>query len=124
MDSGSKARSPPGDDDQDLLSSEWSDQVEEDIFFIKAASQSRSEEVYFTEKRGGDEVTERDIPAEEWPEWITSDSTEWDGVKSTGGVRVLSLEESRNVREASTRQGKENRIIPSRMVRRKKPSEK
>ena len=87
---------------------EWETDMAEDVFFLRAASRTNaSGDVYFTKKRGGDEVQERHITQEEWPEWIKADTPEWDGVKSTGGVRILNLEESRKVRAALKRQGKE-----------------
>ena len=74
-------------------------------------------------KKSSDEIQEHTITPEEWPLWQESDKAEWEGVLSTGGVRVLSLEASWRVRAALARQGKEDRIIPSRFVRRRKPAD-
>eukprot|EP00959_Pyramimonas_sp_CCMP1952_P144359 3022036-Pyramimonas_sp.AAC.1 len=78
---------------------EWEGELEEDVSFLRAASQcSEVNEVYFTKKRGGHEVHERRIPAEEWPMWRRSDASDWKGVLSTGCVIVLSLEEGTRAR--------------------------
>ena len=69
--------------------------------------------------RGQGEVFEHEIKPEEWPEWRKTDKGEWDKIVDTGAIKVLSLEESRRIRNSEER----SRIIPSRMVRRWKPSE-
>ena len=48
---------------------------------------------------------------------------EWQKVESTGAIRVLPVEESRKVRAELAAAGKEDRILPSRMVRRFKPAD-
>eukprot|EP00959_Pyramimonas_sp_CCMP1952_P409006 8571353-Pyramimonas_sp.AAC.1 len=72
------------DQNEDLMTIDWEKELEEDIYFIQAAGKGAEEDDYFTKKRGGDEVLERSITKEEWPEWNKSDATEWDGVLSTG----------------------------------------
>ena len=69
--------------------------------------------------RGQGEVFEHEIRPEEWPEWRKTDKGEWDKIVDTGAIKVLSLEESRRIRNSEER----SRIIPSRMVRRWKPSD-
>ena len=73
--------------------------------------------------RGQGEIYEHEIKKEEWGAWKETDRAEWDKVTMTDAVRVLSLEESREVRATLERQNQLDRILPSRMVRRWKPSE-
>ncbi len=102
---------------------DWELEMEEDIFFIRSTTDFKCDDVYFQKKKGGDEVKEHTITEEEWPRWREADKAEWDGVLSTGGIKPLSVEESDRVRRSLARQGKEDRIIPSRMVRRRKPGD-
>ncbi|CAK9108923.1 Retrovirus-related Pol polyprotein from transposon RE2 (Retro element 2) (AtRE2) [Includes: Protease RE2 [Durusdinium trenchii] len=74
-------------------------------------------------KRGSDEVREEDIPTEEWEQWRISDGAEWSKVEATGAVKALTLEESCDVAQQLHDAGISSRILPSRMVRRWKPSE-
>ena len=74
-------------------------------------------------KRGEGEIFEHEIPKEEWPEWVNQDREEFEKIVRSGGLRILSLEESREVKERLRKEGKINRILPSRMVRRYKPAE-
>ena len=74
-------------------------------------------------KKSSDEVEEKDISPEEWPMWKESDRAEWSKVEQTGAVKALSIEESASIEEQLKEIGKSNRILPSRMVRRWKPSE-
>ena len=80
-------------------------------------------ELSFMVKKSSDEVLEKDIPEEEWEAWRVSDGAEWSKVESTGAVKVLSLEESEEVEKQLREAGLEKRILPSRIVRRWKPSE-
>ena len=66
---------------------------------------------------------EHEIKEEDWGAWKETDRAEWDKVTMTDAVRVLSLEESREVRATLSKQNQLDRILPSRMVRRWKPSE-
>ncbi|CAE7242722.1 engB [Symbiodinium sp. CCMP2592] len=77
----------------------------------------------FAVKKGGDEIAEKDIKPEDWPEWKAEDAKEWSKIESSGAVRVLSPEESKAVIEQLTKEGKLDRIIDSRYVRRLKPGE-
>ena len=74
-------------------------------------------------KRGEGEVFEHEIPKEEWPDWVKQDREEFEKIVKSGGLRILSIEESRAVREGLRKEGRLNRILPSRMVRRYKPAE-
>ena len=81
------------------------------------------EEVTFMVKRGSDEVQEKDIPPEEWEAWRVSDGAEWSKVEATGAVKTLSVEESLEVERQLRDADLLSRIMPSRIVRRWKPSE-
>ena len=74
-------------------------------------------------KKGSNELKEEDISQEEWPEWKKADEEEWKKVLATGAVRVLSEEESEEITRQLKETGKSSRILPSRIVRRWKPSE-
>ena len=75
------------------------------------------------QKRGEGEVFPHEIADSEWPEWVIEDKAEFDKIVQSGALKVLSLEESRRVREELKKDGKLNRILPSRMVRRYKPGD-
>ena len=74
-------------------------------------------------KRGEGEVFPHEIPAAEWPEWRKQDEEEFKKIVESGALRVLSVEESKQVWERLKAEGKTDRVIPSRMVRRYKPGE-
>eukprot|EP00435_Cladocopium_sp_Y103_P043622 s1741_g12.t1 len=78
---------------------------------------------FLTKKRGEGEVFPHEISAEEWPEWIEEDTKEFQKIVDSGALRVLSLEESEAVRRDLEKEGKLDRILPSRMVRRYKPGD-
>ena len=82
-----------------------------------------AETATFAVKKGSDEIAEKDIVPADWPEWRVEDAKEWAKVEASGAVRVLSVEESRRVVQDLTLEGKLNRIIDSRYVRRLKPGE-
>ena len=111
---------------------EWSlfSKREERFEWWKGITEFRVDEHYLQsgstagkKKRGEGEIFPHEIPAEEWPAWVQQDTEEFDKIVKSGGLRVLSVEESREVREKLKGQGKLNRILPSRMVRRYKPGE-
>eukprot|EP00435_Cladocopium_sp_Y103_P071079 s134_g36.t1 len=77
----------------------------------------------YSPKRGEGEVFPHEIPDEEWPEWIAQDTEEFQKIVKSGALRILSMEESNAVREQLAKEGKSNRILPSRMVRRYKPGD-
>ena len=51
------------------------------------------------EKRGEGEVFPHEIPAAEWPEWRKQDEEEFKKIVESGALRVLSIEESKQVWE-------------------------
>ena len=80
-------------------------------------------EVLATEKRRSDDVDMRKENPKDLEEWKVADREEWDKVTATAAVRLLSLEESRQVRLELKAQGKLNRILPTKIARRYKPAE-
>ena len=74
-------------------------------------------------KKNSDEVRECDITPEEWAGWKIADAEEWEKVASANAVRAMSVEESRDVLEQLKQGGIQDRVLPSRMVRRWKPAE-
>ena len=74
-------------------------------------------------KRGADEVVMSRESEEDKVQWKIADAAEWQKVVSSGAVRLLSLEESRKVRSDLQKEGKEDRILPSTVARRRKPAE-
>ncbi len=100
-------------------------EFEVDCHFLKGyeESLSKGQGKGGKKKRGEGEIFEHEIPKEEWPEWVNQDREEFEKIVKSGGLRILSLEESRKVKERLRIEGKTNRILPSRMVRRYKPAE-
>eukprot|EP00435_Cladocopium_sp_Y103_P026760 s1698_g6.t1 len=80
-------------------------------------------EVTLMVKRGSDEVKEEDIKPEEWEKWRVADAAEWAKVEATGAVRTMSVEESLDVEQQLREANLQQRILPSRIVRRWKPAE-
>ena len=74
-------------------------------------------------KRGEGEVFPHEISEEEWPKWKVQDREEFQKIVESGALRVLSVEESRQVKKRLAEEGRSNRILPSRMVRRYKPGD-
>lgn len=74
-------------------------------------------------KRGEGEVFPHEIGAEEWPLWQVEDKAEFEKILKSGALRLMSLEESVQVRRQLEAENKTDRILPSRMVRRYKPAE-
>lgn len=75
------------------------------------------------EKKGQDEVDPLQEDEEGQRLWKEADLQEWNKMAGSGAVRVLSLEESRKVREELRSQKKEARILPTKVARRFKPAE-
>ena len=88
-------------------------------FTVFSTKEVDSERFMAAKARGQGEVFEHEIKGEEWKEWRKTDLGEWNKVLETGAIKVLSLEESRRIRNSEER----DRIIPSRMARRWKPAE-
>ena len=80
-------------------------------------------EVLATEKRRSDDVDMRKESAKDLKEWKVADLEEWKKMTSTLAVRVLDVEESRRVRETLKKEGKLDRILPTKIARRYKPAE-
>ena len=97
----------------------WTGETE---FFIKP-NKEHQVKWNLVAKKSSDEVRECDITPEEWPEWEVADAEEWEKVASTNAVRAMSVEESRDVFEQLQQGGLQDRVLPSRMVRRWKPAE-
>lgn len=56
-------------------------------------------------------------------EWQQADLSEWNKVTGSGAAEVLPLEEFREVRAILKAEGKENRVLPTKIARRYKPGE-
>ena len=78
---------------------------------------------FAAKKTSSDEVNERDIPEEEWPQWHVADAEEWSKIEGSPAVRVLSLAESLETLKRLEATHELSRVIDSRSVRRYKPSE-
>eukprot|EP00439_Symbiodinium_sp_Y106_P038352 s6129_g4.t1 len=104
-----------------------------DFFLTKQAAKDlleRHQEPYTAEiltaqiyKMANDEVGESSIQPDDWEGWKNTDAEEWAKIQASGTVRVLSTEESNKVSAQLQKEGKEDRILSSRLVRRNKPSE-
>ncbi|CAE8734675.1 unnamed protein product [Polarella glacialis] len=68
-----------------------------------------------------DEVKENSIT--DWKAWTASDTKEWTRVEATGAVKLHDVATSRNIRKQLEKEGKLDRIMPSRVVRRMKPGD-
>ena len=79
--------------------------------------------VLMAEKRRTEEVNMKAESAQDLQEWKLADKAEWDKVAQSGAVRVLSVEESKKVKEDLGKAGKTDRILPTKVARRYKPSE-
>ena len=91
-------------------------------FFLKEeASQEEKEavRVLLAEKRRSDEVDMRRESAKD----LEYHAAEWQKIVDSDAVRVLSPEGSREVKAKLAREGKSNRILPTKIARRYKPSE-
>eukprot|EP00435_Cladocopium_sp_Y103_P001618 s5475_g1.t1 len=92
-------------------------------FFLKAGVREEVINQAMLASKSSDEVRDDEITPEEWPEWRKADASEWEKVSSTQAVRALTVEQSEQVMKDLKQQGKLNRILPSRIVRRWKPAE-
>eukprot|EP00435_Cladocopium_sp_Y103_P050345 s671_g15.t1 len=95
------------------------------VFFIDQSKVPHYEalQALAVEKRGGDEIDMKRESEEAKEGWKMADAAEWNKIVQSGAVKVLSVEESEQVRRSLQAQGKEARVLPTRMVRRYKPSE-
>ena len=93
----------------------------ETIFYLKNPKEAKS---YLAEKKKGQDEADPRLEDEEGREaWRQADLSEWNKVTGSGAVQVLSLEKSREVREELKKEGKEDRILPTKIARRYKPAE-
>ena len=79
-----------------------------------------------TSQGGGNLSQEVDLSKEDdkdLEEWRMEDKSEFEKIQRSQAIQVLSSEEPRKVRATLKEEGKENRILPSRMARRYKPAE-
>ena len=92
-------------------------------FRVKDKVKDAEIKTHLVASKSSDEVHEKDIKPEEWPEWQVADGEEWNKVASTNAVKALSVEESMEIEKQLKEAGRSQRIMPSRMVRRWKPAE-
>ena len=90
------------------------------VFYLKEIKEAKN---YVAEKKGQDEVSLSKESPQDQEEWKISDLSEWNKVTQSGAVKVLGLEESRQIREELKQQGQEDRILPTKIARRYKPGE-
>ena len=96
------------------------------VFFFKqqeAAEVKEARRVLMAEKKRNDEVNMKKESPRDLEEWRIADKAEWDKIAESGAVQVLSLEESRKVVTELKKNGKERRVLPTKIARRYKPSE-
>ena len=97
-------------------------------FTLQNMEEREEIQVWATEKTqgGGNLSQEVDLKKEspqDLEEWKVSDSSEFHKIRMSQAIQVLDVKESREVVKKLTEEGKMNRILPSRMARRYKPSE-
>lgn len=95
-------------------------------FFLKEEAPEEEKQairVLLAEKRRADDVDMRKESQKDLEEWRESDAAEWQKIVESGAVKVLSPEESRKVKSELQKQSKSNRILPTKIARRYKPSE-
>ena len=85
-------------------------------------------QIWVTEKTQGggnlsQEVDLRKESPQDLEEWRVSDASEFHKIRTSQAIQVLDVKESQAVVKKLTEEGKVNRILPSRMARRYKPSE-
>ncbi len=104
-------------------SAEWKGST---VFFFKRQEEEEVKEarrVLMAEKKRNDEVNMKKESPRDLEEWRIADKAEWDKIAESGAVQVLSLEESRKVVTELRKNGKEKRVLPTKIARRYKPSE-
>ena len=74
-------------------------------------------------KKGQDEIDLSKEPKEELEGWKLADAAEWAKIEASGAVRVLSTAESEQVKAKLNKENKLDRILPTKVVRRRKPAE-
>ena len=79
--------------------------------------------VWLAAKKGQDEIDLSKEPKEELEGWKLADAAEWAKIEASGAVRVLSTAESEQVKAQLNKENKLDRILPTKVVRRRKPAE-
>ena len=93
------------------------------VFYIREAQSKKDErkmEIWATEK---EEVRLNEEDEDSRQKWKVSDASEWQKICDSGAVKLLTVEESRQVKERLRQEGKLNRILPSRTLRKYKLSD-
>ncbi|CAL1132850.1 unnamed protein product [Cladocopium goreaui] len=80
-------------------------------------------ETLMAERKRSDEVDMKKESAEDLKEWKQFDKAEWNKIIESGAVKLLSVEESRKVKQQLAQEGRSSRILPTKIARRYKPSE-
>ena len=81
---------------------------------------SYAPEIY---KMASDEVKDKYVGSDEREEWKQADAEERAKIVASGAVKVFSVEESSRFIKQLQTEGKEDRVLGSRIVRRRKPGE-
>eukprot|EP00435_Cladocopium_sp_Y103_P012580 s2098_g3.t1 len=76
-------------------------------------------ETWVTEKKGAGDIDLRNETPEAQRGWKKADALEWEKISKSGAVKVLSVE----VKKRLAREGKLDRILPTRMLRKYKHAE-
>ena len=97
-------------------------------FYLREDSQAVSDpnttSVFVVEKnKGQDTADPKKEDAEGQRLWREADKAEWEKVVNSGAVKVLSMEESKKIRQQLAAENRLDRILPTKMVRRYKPAE-
>ena len=96
------------------------------VFHLKRAipeEERQALEVLMMEKKRPEEVDMKKEGKQDLQEWKMADKAEWAKMADSGAVRVLSVEESRRVKDQLKQEGKMDRILPTKIARCYKPSE-
>ena len=81
-------------------------------------------EMYAAEKKNSqDSVDLKKESAKDLKEWREADKQEWDKVTGRAAVRILRLEESQKVRGELAKEGKSDRVTPTKIARCYKPAD-
>ncbi|CAE8648439.1 unnamed protein product [Polarella glacialis] len=90
-------------------------------YFFYLADEISGDDILCETFLSADEVKENTIT--DWKSWTASDTKEWTRVAATGAVILHDVATSRKIRKQLEKDGKLDRIIPSRVVRRMKPGD-
>ncbi|CAE8633673.1 unnamed protein product, partial [Polarella glacialis] len=90
-------------------------------YFFYLADEISGDDILCETFPSAGEVKENTIT--DWKSWTASDTKEWTRVEATGAVILHDVATSRKIRKQLEKDGKLDRIIPSRVVRRMKPGD-